>query len=77
MRAALEVGAVPVVAGAGDVFLLHPSDRPHVRLALTGQELLRLKAVLDDVAWRSGRAELSEAAQTIAGKLDGYFAGLK
>jgi hypothetical protein len=77
MRAAREFEAVAVVAGTGDTFLLHPSGRPDVRLSLTGRELLRLRAVLDDVAQRSGRAELSEAARTIAGKLDGYFAGLR
>jgi hypothetical protein len=57
--------------------VLHPSGRPDVRLALTGRELLRLRAVLDDFVERSGQAELSEDAQTIARKLDRYFAGLR
>jgi hypothetical protein len=77
MRAALEVGAVPGAARAGDVFVLHPKDRPDVCLALTGRDLLSVKTVLDGFARASERGELSEVVETVAARLGGYFAGLK
>jgi hypothetical protein len=46
-------------------------------LALTGQDPLRLKAVLEGVAGRSGRDDLVEVGVTIDARLGGYFAGLK
>ena len=61
----------------GDVFVLHPAHRPGARLALTGADLLRLKAILNRFAATPGDGELPGVAEAIAGKLDAYFAGLK
>jgi hypothetical protein len=59
------------------VFVLHPQGRPDVRLALTGRDLLRLKAALDGFVGMPDRAGVAEAAAAIASKLGDYFAGLK
>ena len=62
---------------AGDTFLLHPAHRPGACLALTGADLLRLKAVLELFAATSSHDDLLGVAHALADKLDGYFAGLK
>src|SRR5205085_2169898 len=72
-----EVAASRRPARAGDAFVLHPTGRPDVALALTGQDLLRLKVLLDGVAGASDRDEVVAAAATIAARLARYFAGLK
>jgi hypothetical protein len=69
-----------LVGGAtmtGDVFVLHPKQRPDECLTLSGQDLVRVKRLLDGVVGEHGDRELAEAAVVISGRLDGYFSGLR
>jgi len=75
-HAIVESSARPA-AGTGDLFVLHPLGRPDVCLALTGQDLLRLKVVLDGLAATPRRDDLLEAAAAIGERLGGYFDGLR
>jgi GGDEF domain-containing protein len=77
MRTAPAVLPAASTDQASDVFVLHPAHRPGARLALTGLDLLRLKAVPDRFAAASGQDELLAVAETLSGKLGRYFAGLK
>jgi hypothetical protein len=77
MRTASAVRAVGSTGRVGDAFVLHPVHRPGAGLALTGAELLRLKAVLERFTAASGQEELLGVAEALAGKLDRYFAGLR
>ena len=66
-----------VAERTGDLFVLHPKDRPDECLTLTGQDLLRLKGMVDGFAQATVGDELAGAAETISSRLGGYFAGLR